>query len=40
MVGASSPPAILAAALAVFFLIYAVYILLAYTSMKRNVLPS
>ena len=27
-------------ALTVFFLIYAVYILLAYTSLKRNVLPS
>lgn len=38
MVGASSPPAVIAAALAVFFLIYAVYILLAYTGMKRNVL--
>lgn len=34
MVGASGPPAIIAYALAVFFLIYAVYILLAYTSMK------
>ena len=40
MVGASGPPAIIAYALAVFFLIYAVYILLAYTGMKRNVLSS
>lgn len=40
MVGASSPGAIAAAALAVFFLIYAVYIVLAYTSLKRNVLPA
>lgn len=40
MVGASSPPVIVITALAVFFLIYAVYILLAYTSLKRNVLPS
>ena len=39
MVGASSPGVIVATALAVFFLIYAVYILLAYTSLKRNVLP-
>ncbi len=40
MVGASSPLVIVITALAVFFLIYAIYILLAYTSMKRNVLPS
>ena len=40
MVGASSPAVIVCAALAVFFLIYAVYILLAYTSLKRNVLPA
>ena len=39
MVGANSPLAIAASALAVFFLIYAVYIVLAYTSLKRNVLP-
>ena len=39
MVGASSPPVIAATALAVFFLVYAVYILLAYTSLKRNVPP-
>ncbi len=39
MVGASSPEAIVIIALTVFFLIYAVYILMAYTSLKRNVLP-
>ena len=40
MVGASSPGAIVSSALAIFFLIYAVYILLAYTSLKRSVLPA
>ena len=40
MVGASSPAVIVCTALAVFFLIYAVYILMAYTSLKRNVLPA
>ena len=39
MVGGSSPAAIVGIALALFFLIYGVYILLAYTSLKRNVLP-
>ncbi len=39
MVGASSPAAIVCIALCIFFLIYAVYILLAYTSLRRNVLP-
>ena len=39
MTGMSSPAAILAISLGAFFLIYAVYILLAYTSLKRNVLP-
>lgn len=39
MVGASSPAVITCIALAVFFLFYAVYILLAYTSLKRSVLP-
>ncbi len=39
MVGMSSPVAIVAFSLALFFLIYAIYILLAYTSLKRNVLP-
>ena len=40
MVGASSPGVIVLSALAVFFLVYAVYIVLAYTSLKRNVLPA
>ena len=40
MVGASSPGVIAVTALAVFLLIYAVYIVLAYTSLKRNVLPA
>ena len=40
MVGANSPAAILAIALGVFFLVYAIYIALAYTSLKRSVLPS
>lgn len=39
MVGASSPGVILAVSLAAFFSIYAVYILLAYTGLKRSVLP-
>lgn len=39
MVGMSSPGAIAAISLGIFFLIYAIYILLAYTSLKRNVLP-
>lgn len=39
MVGASSPAAIAGISLGIFFLIYAVYIMLAYTSLKRNVLP-
>ena len=39
MVGMNSPVAIVAISLGTFFLIYAVYILLAYTSLKRNVLP-
>lgn len=39
MVGASSPAAIAGLSLGIFFLIYAVYIMLAYTSLKRNVLP-
>lgn len=39
MVGASSPAVITAVSLALFFAIYAVYILLAYTSLRRNVLP-
>ncbi len=39
MVGINSPGAIVMISLGIFFLIYAVYILLAYTSLKRNVLP-
>ena len=39
MVGLSSPGAIVGVALGLFFVIYAVYIVLAYTSLKRNVLP-
>ena len=39
MVGMSSPGDIAAISLGIFFLIYAIYILLAYTSLKRNVLP-
>ena len=39
MVGASSPAIILLTSLSIFFLIYAIYIILAYTSLKRNVLP-
>jgi len=38
MVGMSSPGIITAISLGIFFLIYAIYILLAYTSLKRNVL--
>ena len=39
MVGLSSPAAIVAIALGVFFLVYAVYIGVAYISLKKNVLP-
>ncbi len=39
MVGMSSPLAIVTISLGIFFLIYAIYILLAYTSLMRNVLP-
>ena len=39
MVGMSSPLAIVTISLGLFFLIYAIYILLAYTSLRRNVLP-
>mgnify|MGYP002475332568 CR=1 FL=1 len=38
MVGASSPSVIIFIVLALFFLMYGVYILIAYTSLKRNVL--
>ena len=40
MVGMSSPLAIVTILLGIFFLIYAIYILLAYTSLKRNVMPA
>lgn len=39
MIGTSSPLAIAGIALGMFFLIYILYILLAYNSLKRNVLP-
>ena len=39
MVGINSPSSIVAISLGIFFLIYAIYILLAYISLKRNVLP-
>ncbi len=39
MVGWNRPAVIVMISLGAFFLIYAVYILLAYTSLKRNVLP-
>lgn len=39
LVGASSPPIILAVSLGLFFLVYLIYTIVAYTSMKRNVLP-
>ncbi|MDE6673196.1 MAG: ABC transporter permease, partial [Acetatifactor sp.] len=39
MVGMNSPRVIVTISLGIFFLIYAIYILLAYTSLKRNVLP-
>ena len=39
MVGMNSPGAIVAISLGIFFLIYAIYILLAYTNLRRNILP-
>lgn len=39
MVGSSSPAAVTGIALGLFFLIYAIYILLAHISLKRNVIP-
>ena len=39
MVGWTSPAVIVLISLGAFFLIYAIYTLLAYTSLKRNVLP-
>lgn len=40
MVGASSPGVIVCITLGIFFLIYGIYIVLAYTGLKRNVLPA
>ena len=39
MVGMNSPGIIVTISLGIFFLIYAIYILLAYTSLKRSVMP-
>ncbi|MEY8388498.1 FtsX-like permease family protein [Oscillospiraceae bacterium 38-13] len=39
LTGTSHPLVIAAAALGIFFLIYGIYILLAYASLRRNVLP-
>ncbi len=39
MVGWSSPAAVVGIAVGMFFLIYGIYILLAYISLRRNVLP-
>ena len=39
MVGASHPVVILGVTLGMFFLVYIVYIAMAYSSMRRNVLP-
>ncbi|MCM1215517.1 MAG: ABC transporter permease [Lachnospiraceae bacterium] len=39
LVGANSPSVILAVSLGLFFLVYLVYTVVAYISMKRNVLP-
>ncbi len=39
MTGTSHPLVIVAAALGLFFLIYGIYVLLAYASLRRNVLP-
>ena len=39
MVGLRSPAAITAFSLGIFFLVYGLYILMAYTSLRRNVLP-
>lgn len=40
LVGMNSPGSIITISLGIFFLIYGIYILLAYTSLKRNVLPA
>ena len=39
MVGANSPPVILAVSLGLFFMVYLIYAVIAYINMKRNVLP-
>lgn len=39
LVGASSPSVILSVSLGLFFLVYLLYTVIAYTNMKRNVLP-
>lgn len=39
MVGASSPAMVILTTLLLFFFIYGIYILMAYTTLKRNVLP-
>ena len=39
MVETSSPPMILAVSFGLFFLVYLIYTVVAYISMKRNVLP-
>ena len=39
LTGLYSPGMITAAALGLFFLLYGIYILMAYTSLKRTVLP-
>lgn len=39
LVGVNSPGGIAVTALVIFFLIYAIYIVLAYSSLKRNVMP-
>ena len=39
LVGASHPLILLGITFALFFFIYAIYIFMAYSTMKRNVLP-
>lgn len=39
MIGVFSPPMIVLTTLLLFFLIYSIYILMAYTTLKQNVLP-
>ena len=40
LIGASRPAAVTGISLGLFFLVYAIYILMAYTSLKKNVLPT